>query len=70
MGLYRLRIWAALLNVATAAVFGGILITDAVHFDHDVGKPLPSPPTRLRGLGATAVAVGMILVCVFRVLIR
>ncbi len=94
VGLYRLWIWGALLNVATAALFGLVLLTDAVHYDKELsllfgavcagqvlaalpmviglarGRPLPSPPARLRGVGAIAVVVGMMMVSLLRWVVR
>lgn len=89
VGLYRLRLWGALLNAATALVFGVAILTDVPHYDSGVrmifgavcavqilaatpmmiglvrGKPLPSPPPRLRGLGAIAAVVGVLLLAVW-----
>ena len=36
IGLYRLWLWGALLNVATAVLFAIILLFDAVHFDREL----------------------------------
>ena len=36
VGLYRLRLWGALLNLVTAIVFGLIVLTRVVRFNHEI----------------------------------